>query len=650
MGSLVLGTVGAVIGASFGAPQVGYALGSAIGGALFPEAVKDGPRITDLKVQNSQFGSPIPIVYGSYRLAGQLIWAAKLVEHPDQTDSGSGGGGSTNYTYTCSFAISICQRYPKKGSALGRIWADGKLIYDGRVNPTKVGFIASKPVKFYDGVETQLPDSTMEAELGVGNVPAYRGQVYVVFTDLELGKFGNRLPNFTFEINPVGVVIMCPPVPTSYAFSLPYTAPAYTSTLSYDEWSCYVEMQDEFWIPGSGAAFLRVRASDWTAGATIPADTSTSQAGIQYCQYDPHFNKVWAASFGVGLNPQYNGMVRYDAVTGARDFLAEPSVSFVSDPTNMAVNRADGTCWSVGGNSAAGYKLFHLSGTGTTLVALPLGTRSATIVDVDRTGTAWLVSGETTSSFGNYLSTVSETGTETIVYTAPASFSLKNMSVDTINNAVWVWEVDYSVAAFSHSAQVRKWDIATSAFVLSLSVPFTVPTTFVFDNVRNLLWLRTGQNLPNLGVLEGRCGINGEVIHSGVSTAIAAGDRRGVMYRKPGNNIFFDSYGANYAIGEYSWVEPPPVALGTDPVTLGEIVADLSNKAGLLPAQIDVSQLTTLVNGYAVSSRMPARSATQPLSDAFFFDSVESQGTIKFVPRGGASALSISAHTVVGKT
>ena len=40
----------------------------------------------------------------------------------------------------------------------------------------------------------------MEAVEGVGNVPAYRGTAYVVLEDLDLSPYGNRVPQFTFEV------------------------------------------------------------------------------------------------------------------------------------------------------------------------------------------------------------------------------------------------------------------------------------------------------------------------------------------------------------------------------------------------------------------------------------------------------------------
>ena len=45
-----------------------------------------------------------------------------------------------------------------------------------------------------------MPDPKIEAVEGAGQVSAYRGIAYVVFEDLSMGQFGNRIPQFTFEV------------------------------------------------------------------------------------------------------------------------------------------------------------------------------------------------------------------------------------------------------------------------------------------------------------------------------------------------------------------------------------------------------------------------------------------------------------------
>ena len=76
-------------------------------------------------------------------------------------------------------------------------------------------------------------------------------------------------------------------------------------------------------------------------------------------------------------------------------------------------------------------------------------------------------------------------------------------------------------------------------------------------------------------------------------------------------------------------------------VKLSTIVAAICGEVGLTAGDIDVTALTDDVRGYVVDARMSARAALEPLMGAYFFDCVESEGKLKFVKRGGASAVSI---------
>lgn len=195
MTSLVLGVAFGALGQLVGIPfSVGFLVGSLIG-SLVDQPKQYGPRLGDLKIQLSTYGRMIPFFWGRGRIAGNIIDQTDLEEHT-QKSGGKGGPQVINYTYSASFAIMLgaarlfnedCIRGIKK------IWADGRLIWaddDGTTIPCTV----------YLGSETQLPDPTFEAIHGVGNVPAYRGYAYVVFTDYYLTDFGNRIPAFEFEV------------------------------------------------------------------------------------------------------------------------------------------------------------------------------------------------------------------------------------------------------------------------------------------------------------------------------------------------------------------------------------------------------------------------------------------------------------------
>ena len=79
---------------------------------------------------------------------------------------------------------------------IGRVWADGK-PFD----------LAQVTCRFYPGSEDQEPDSLIIAKEGADNAPAYRGTAYVVFERMPLARFGNRLPQLSFEVlRPAGGV------------------------------------------------------------------------------------------------------------------------------------------------------------------------------------------------------------------------------------------------------------------------------------------------------------------------------------------------------------------------------------------------------------------------------------------------------------
>ena len=88
-------------------------------------------------------------------------------------------------------------------------------------------------------------------------------------------------------------------------------------------------------------------------------------------------------------------------------------------------------------------------------------------------------------------------------------------------------------------------------------------------------------------------------------------------------------------IGVYS-INPPPVA-----VILGDIVADLLQRAGLNSGQYDVSDLTQEVRGFVVGSQMTVRNAIDILRKAYFFDVTEFDGKVVCVNRGHSAIATI---------
>lgn len=178
-----------------------------------------GPRLKENPVTTSTLGSMIPFAYGTIRTAGNMIWSTPMVETSHTQSQGKGGSGptSTTYTYSKSFAIAI---HDGPITGIKRIWANGKLIYDISPSSQSHRQSAMLPMTIYYGTETQLPDATIQANVGVNLCPAYRGTAYVVYTNLQLADFGNSVPNLEFEIVVNGSAAPSSPVITTTPYQL----------------------------------------------------------------------------------------------------------------------------------------------------------------------------------------------------------------------------------------------------------------------------------------------------------------------------------------------------------------------------------------------------------------------------------------------
>ena len=155
----------------------------------------EGQRLDNLQVMGSSEGATIPLLAGRARVSGQVIWATNLHEVVSTTTEkhgGKAGGGSsstvtqTTYSYFANFAVGLCEG---PISQILRVWADGKEIDTSKIT-----------MRIYKGDEEQEADPLIAAKQGSADVPAYRGLAYVVFEELPLADYGNRLPQMTFEV------------------------------------------------------------------------------------------------------------------------------------------------------------------------------------------------------------------------------------------------------------------------------------------------------------------------------------------------------------------------------------------------------------------------------------------------------------------
>ncbi|WP_454737586.1 phage tail protein [Cupriavidus necator] len=587
VGQLALGIVGAVIGglASYGNPmaiQAGFMIGAAIGGLVFPPKTP-APRINDLRLQDSAYGKFIPRVYGLFRVGGNLMWAGQPSQHTSG-GKGAGGKGPQQTTVTMSFAIGLCEG-PIKG--VRRIWANGKLIYDIS-NPSNFEAISGSNqmvsnFKVYDGDETQLPDPTMEAALGVGNVPAHRGLAYVVFNELDLSPWGSYLPSFSFE-----VVTNVQPTYTGATMS------TYTQTPGQD-------MGQISGLTPQGATFMSL--GYWTnysglyVGQLTPYGSSFTNPYSYTAKLTPANAPQWVAEAGGWADEP--GMLCPDSVYGVWGWY-----------------KPDGTVML----GAAGLPSW-VAGTGRNYIKNGVWLYATAAV----AGPDWAIvkcSLMPTDSDG--LALAGQTGQ--IVAATPPTYCVLLLGV----TSSYLYAVD--VSAETTRGSIYQFDENTLALVntwpgsgLDSSWLGSSSAGHVVDD----------RHIYTYGA--GRLYVFDAV--SGVLTKLAEGlsvpTPSMMQVVSPGYILLGSGGGSN---ASFSYLQLSYSTMADASVPLSTVVADICQRAGLSPSQYDVSQLTDRVTGYAITTNATPRDDLAVLMAAYFFDVTDSDDKLKFVMRGGAVA------------
>ncbi|OAO02649.1 hypothetical protein A8B75_12005 [Sphingomonadales bacterium EhC05] len=192
MATLVLTAVGTAIGG-----PLGGALGAIAGqqidqNILFKPKGREAPRLQDLAIQTSSYGSQIPRIFGRMRVAGTVVWATDLKETRTSQGGGKRRPSTQVYSYSACFAVALSSPEVRQ---IGRIWADGKLLRGSRGD-----FKTPCTFRFLPGSEDQQADGFIASAESGGATPAYRGLALAIFEDMELADYGNRIPSLTFEI------------------------------------------------------------------------------------------------------------------------------------------------------------------------------------------------------------------------------------------------------------------------------------------------------------------------------------------------------------------------------------------------------------------------------------------------------------------
>lgn len=163
-----------------------------------------GPQETEFRLNGSDYGAAIPLIFGLGKLPGNLVWKSSVREVQRTTtyrsSSGSGKNKVTNsqtqvtYEYYVDFVVQVCQG-PMVG--VSKIWFDKQLVYARRAGEDSVD-LKTGTVSIYLGTSIQTLPSPVPT--------SYRDTVVLHFENVNISPFGNRLPLVEIEVCGKGTV------------------------------------------------------------------------------------------------------------------------------------------------------------------------------------------------------------------------------------------------------------------------------------------------------------------------------------------------------------------------------------------------------------------------------------------------------------
>lgn len=629
MAQLAVSAVGAAAGFMIGGPvgaQIGWAAGSLIGGALFAEN-QQGPRLQDLKVQISSYGAAIPLTYGGIRVAGNVIWSTDLQEHESES-GGKGGPSVSSFSYSVSCAVLISGR---QIGGIRRVWADAKLEYDAREDASAETQAASarfaEHMTVYLGTEVQMPDPTIEAIEGAGNVEAYRGCAYVVFTDLPLQDYGNRVPNFSFEItsedpedveietlaprgvppwmfDPVtGMPVGTPPgpdedAPLEFSVEIPRGVPDTFTTLAD---AMAAAIAQAAFLAGSGDSHGNPSSTDYIAYFTGTQALPSVFAGGATLADDPEYVYL------IFVPPQAAGIQISNASTSDPYVGCGAAQAAGLDPYDGTIIFTPGSWYSTNGNgglvSMQGFNGAHsinncfLTWPPAEGEPMPVAYRAeANVIAVRRLPRC----DAAVCAPGNPCA--AETGLAELPGNADFCLSCDGT-------------LSHNAPYDEHAGTYKQLTVDEWAG--------SPPARYRVRPAQGPVIASTDPRYTDEDFWE----------------AAAAASTYGVP--GPYSSTGLESGKYPVVAGTVCRALTEAVEAPEGSILLSDIVSDVCQRAGLSSGQINVTQLIDVVQGYAITRQMSARAALEPLRQAFFFDAVENGDKIVFVKRGGASVVTI---------
>lgn len=626
---VVFGAIGAVVGAYFGNPQLGWAIGSAVGGAVDPEIIK-GPSIGDIIDQTALEGGPRPIVFAlSKPMAGNIIAQGPPRIVRKRTRQGKGGPKVETESVYRTYAIGVCEGE----CSFVRIWRNGQLVYDildaarnevgsitlfGQTIATGTANGAfMEHARFFDGTFEQLPSPDLETVLGVGTTPAHRGTTYMVMADEDLTDLRGAIPQWTFQVQ------RCPvQVPMILALSKDGPDSTHQVMRSTDGENFSLVVTPE--VPSSpGTGFSWSGMAHARALDLIVAVAEDNGGPIMVSEDGGATWELIDYSFAIG------GL-------GWKAVAWHPTLGLFAavrpDATQAIGTSPDGRNW--------------------TLQSTPSFLGATSIIAVEG---GMFVAGE--AGVADHIVMTSSDGTSWSLRTTPVGTNIH----DLIYKAQHVWSIDRGADVFMMESlnggvtwstialepgfglgdmAIQSGNNNRMVFVSVFGVGYSDDQGGTFNTLDDSL--TTGWEGACYSEAFGGFYIsNGPSGASGIRVAKMADGFEALQVMTTPGSADGGQWDKLLAIDSAS-------AGGECTFTVAQVVTEICERAGLPASLIDVTQLESQIcRGFLVVNSYPAFTALRSLSEVFLFDAASFDGKVNFVRRGANTVATITENDML---
>jgi WD40 repeat protein len=639
--ALALG--GAALGAWIGGPwgaRIGFAVGTAAGALLFPEK-SPKPQKADTTVQSGSYGTPIAVLAGTDRTAGTLIWVKENELQTKKVKTGGKGigavtGGTEAIEYFASFAVLIGEG-PIDG--IRKIWCDTKLehdasgqalddaLYSGGQFVVHLHAIDAN-LRIYLGTDDQLPDPAIQADRGVAATPAFRGLTYIVFDELPLADFANRIPNISVEYVKDGHVIYRNLELTNSSG----TGNSAGTQTTLDPYGPYL------WTANSGGT---VTKWDLTNGQVVieqnvEGQLDSSGDSVQISNDGPvpdEFGNVYISG-GTSSNAS---CYRFDAITLALTGHIEPQSSQGILRIFYRSYLSGSERWLFGTDAFGRLHVVDVAAFQQKATPLDLGSLTEVgMVDVVPGGTFYVAWTNGASSLVRKC-TLAETPTGSLPYAITLAEDFDVTATHGGSLTKLVYYEDENCLLLGSDGVISKFDLTTEAITASM--------TGAGVDANEYEWKKGPVNGKLWGKLTGA---NGDFVEIDLAAMEVS--------RSLSPTLWSSSGGTKIAVGYTPWADALVALVASnqsarvlflpriDPLDVdrADVITQYSEEVGLTASQINVSGVTTTVKGNTVRRQTTGRDALEPILQVGFVEAADYDRKVNFIQLGQSPTLTIS--------